>query len=84
LEISSAYALDIFSGMIIFISRLSRSAERSKRIFTKKGYKGKMQFPITTPSCEKVAQKRPQAFLSHKSNKTYFLKQWPKRTRRPF
>jgi hypothetical protein len=39
LEIPSAYALDIFNGMIIFISRLSRSAERSKRIFTKKGYK---------------------------------------------
>ena len=27
-------ALGIFSGRIIFISRLSRSAERSKRIFT--------------------------------------------------
>ena len=31
---ASACALAIFSGKIIFISRLSRSAERSKRIFT--------------------------------------------------
>ena len=31
---ASACALAIFSGIIIFISRLSRSAERSKRIFT--------------------------------------------------
>ena len=31
---ASAYALAIFSGKIIFISRLSRSAERDKRIFT--------------------------------------------------
>ena len=30
----SAFALRIFSGRIIFISRLSRSAERDKRIFT--------------------------------------------------
>ena len=30
----AACALRIFSGRIIFISRLSRSAERSKRIFT--------------------------------------------------
>ena len=30
----AAYALRISSGRIIFISRLSRSAERSKRIFT--------------------------------------------------
>ena len=33
-EMASACALAIFSGKIIFISRLSRSAERSKRIFT--------------------------------------------------
>ena len=31
---ASAYALAIFSGKIIFISRLSRPAGRSKRIFT--------------------------------------------------
>ena len=30
----AAFALRIFSGKIIFISRLSRSAERDKRIFT--------------------------------------------------
>ena len=30
---ASAYALAIFSGKIIFISRLSRPAGRSKRIF---------------------------------------------------
>ena len=30
----AAFALRIISGRIIFISRLSRSAERSKRIFT--------------------------------------------------
>ena len=34
LKMASACALAIFSGRIIFISRLSRSAERSKRIFT--------------------------------------------------
>ena len=31
---ASAYALAIFSGKIIFISRLSRPAGRDKRIFT--------------------------------------------------
>ena len=30
----AAFALRMISGKIIFISRLSRSAERSKRIFT--------------------------------------------------
>ena len=30
----SAYALGIFSGIIILILRLSRSAERDKRVFT--------------------------------------------------
>ena len=33
-EMRAAFALRIISGRIIFISRLSRSAERSKRIFT--------------------------------------------------
>ena len=36
-------ALHIFSGKIIFISRLSRSAERSKRYFHERGRKGKWQ-----------------------------------------
>ena len=34
LGMRAAFALRIFSGKIIYISRLSRSAERSKRIFT--------------------------------------------------
>jgi len=37
----AACALRIFSGRIIFISRLSRSAERSKRIFTGRVVKDK-------------------------------------------
>ena len=43
----SAYALGKYSGIILFdIGRLSRSAERSKRIFHRKGRKDKMQpFP---------------------------------------
>ena len=39
----SAFALRIFSGRIIFISRLSRSAERDKRIFTGGSRGGKWQ-----------------------------------------
>ena len=35
------FALAIFSGRIIFISRLSRSAERSKRYFHGRDRKGK-------------------------------------------
>mgnify|MGYP004713453185 CR=1 FL=1 len=42
----SAGALTIFSGKIFLILRLSRSAERSKRIFHGKGRKDKIQsFP---------------------------------------
>ena len=37
------FALAIFSGRIIFISRLSRSAERSKRYFHRGGRKRKRQ-----------------------------------------
>jgi hypothetical protein len=64
------------------IGRLSRSAERSKRIFHRKGRKDKMQpFPqrrafaesgaanavfLHDPTCEKGVQKRPQAFLNPK------------------
>ena len=40
-EMASACALAIFSGKIIFISRLSRSAERSKRYFHGRGRNGK-------------------------------------------
>ena len=37
-------ALRIFSGKNIFISRLSHSAECSKRIFTRGGHSGKQNF----------------------------------------
>ena len=37
---ASAYALAIFSGKIIFISRLSRPAGRDKRYFHERGYNG--------------------------------------------
>ncbi len=40
---ASACALAMNSGRIIYISRLSRSAERSKRIFTGKAAKGNRQ-----------------------------------------
>ncbi len=41
LKMASACALAIFSGRIILFSRLSRSAERSKRIFTGRVVKDK-------------------------------------------
>ena len=42
-KMASACALAIISGKNIFISRLSRSAERSKRYFHRRGRKGKRQ-----------------------------------------
>ena len=45
----AAFALRIISGRIIFISRLSRSAERSKRIFTGGGRNGKRQLRGENP-----------------------------------
>ena len=50
---ASACALAMNSGRITYISRLSRSAERSKRYFHGKGRRGKqalqMLFRFTTP-----------------------------------
>ena len=53
----SAFALRIISGMIIFISRLSRSAERSKRYFHGRGRNGKRQVQ-TLPSSPSQALTR--------------------------
>ncbi len=49
---ASACALAIFSGIIIFISRLSRSAERSKRYFHGRGRNGKRQLLRLLPRGE--------------------------------
>ena len=62
----AALALRIFSGKIIFISRLSRSAERSKRIFTEKAAEIN-DISRHDPSCEKKVQESPQTFLNPKS-----------------
>ena len=50
----SAFALRIFSGRIIFISRLSRSAERSKRYFHGRGRGGKRHLQ-SAAFCESAA-----------------------------
>ena len=41
---ASACALAMFQGIIIYISRLSRSAERSKRIFTERAVAANRRF----------------------------------------
>ena len=46
---ASACALAMFSGKNIFISRLSRSAERSKRIFTEGVVKGNGRCSARSP-----------------------------------
>ena len=65
---ASAYALAIFSGKIIFISRLSRPAGRSKRIFTSGVAEEnsicslEALFYHYDPSREKAFQPSPQAW----------------------
>lgn len=69
---ASACALAIFSGKIIFISRLSRPAGRSKRIFTSGVAEEnsicslKALFYHYDPSREKAFQPSPQAWLKCK------------------
>ena len=58
-------ALAIFQGIFIYISRLSRSAERSKRIFTRGAVVENAVYRCD-PSREKVVSKRPQAFRNYK------------------
>ena len=64
----SAFALRIISGKIIFISRLSRSAERSKRIFTGGDVKGTSSYRARSPGGA-VAQ-RLRGFESAEPKKT--------------
>ena len=68
----SAFALRIFRGKFVFISRLSHSAECDKRHFHKWGRRGKLhlQFesailPLRLPR-EKAFQPSPQAWLKCK------------------
>ena len=69
---ASAYALAIFSGKIIFISRLSRPAGRSKRIFTSGVAEENSICSLKAllyhydPSREKAFQPSPQAWLKCK------------------
>ena len=69
---ASAYALAIFSGKIIFISRWSRPAGRDKRIFTSGVAEEnsicslKALFYHYDPSREKAFQPSPQAWLKCK------------------
>ncbi len=73
LEMASAYALAINRGKFIYVSRLSRPAGRSKRIFTEGAVKENRKFSGEEVvsglvfSREKVVQKHPQVFLNHKS-----------------
>ena len=68
----SAYALGINSGKFIFISRLSRPAGRSKRIFTSGVAEEnsicslEALFYHYDPSREKAFQPSPQAWLKCK------------------
>ena len=62
---ASACALAIFSGKIIFISRLSRSAERSKRIFT--GGVVAANGICSAAFCESAALRESRLALSVKS-----------------
>ena len=72
LEMASACALAINRGKFIYISRLSRPAGRSKRIFTEGVVKENGKFSggeVVSGlvfSREKVVQKHPQVFLNHK------------------
>mgnify|MGYP007051294978 CR=1 FL=1 len=67
------FALAIFSGKNIFISRLLRPAGRNKRIFTEGAVKENGEFSHREVvygwdlSREKVVQKHPQVFLNRKS-----------------
>ena len=69
---ASAYALAIFSGKIIFISRLSRPAGRDISIFTSGVAEEnsicslKALFYHYDPSREKAFQPSPQAWLKCK------------------
>ena len=69
---ASAYALAIFSGKIIFISRLSRPAGRDKRLFPGGVAEEnsicslKALFYHYDPSREKAFQPSPQAWLKCK------------------
>ncbi len=69
---AAACALAIFSGIVILISRLSRSAERSKRYFHRGIVMIKRRFQtanagrLCDPSCEKVFQPIPQDWLKYK------------------
>ena len=69
---ASAYALAIFSGKIIFISRLWRPAGPDKRIFTSGVAEEnsicslKALFYHYDPSREKAFQPSPQAWLKCK------------------
>ena len=77
---ASACALAINRGKIIYISRLSHSAECDKRIFTegvvKKNRKCSRRKVVSgwDLSREKVVQKHPQVFLNHKLKRILPLK----------
>ena len=67
---AAACALAIFSGIVILISRLSHSAECSKRYFHRRDCKVKEQSKSQNavdrydPADEKRIQKSPQTFLN--------------------
>ena len=83
------FALAMYSGKNIFISRLLRPAGRNKRIFTEGAVKENGKFSHREVvygwdfSREKVVQKHPQVFLNHKLKIIFPLKM-ARAQRRPF
>ena len=61
---ASACALAIISGKIIFISRLSRPAGRSKRYFHRRGCNRERQLPRSAALSQKAALQMPLAFTT--------------------